>query len=93
MQYDSPITCVRSSSVRTDVVGSLSERPQSTDEILAALDASESAVYDSLSNLQSRGVICEKTDGWRLTGTGRLICDTLERQQATDRLLSSEPPY
>jgi len=93
MHTDSPIAYVRSSSVRTDVVGSVSERTRSTDEILAALDASESAVYDALSDLQSRGVVSESGDGWQLTGTGRLICDTLERQQATDRLLSSDPAY
>jgi len=93
MHHDSGIMYVRSSSVRTDVVDSVSEKTRSTDEILAALDASESAVYDALSNLQSREVIAETTDGWQLTGTGRLICDALERQEETDRLLSSAPDY
>jgi len=93
MSKDSRIDYVRSSSVRTDVVGSLSDQARSTNQILAALDASESAVYDALSNLRARGVIAETEDGWRLTGAGRLICDTLDHQQATDRLLSADPSY
>lgn len=93
MPTDSRIDYVRSSSVRTDVVDSLSDRTLSTTRILAALDASESAVYDALSNLQARGIIAETDGGWRLTGTGRLVCDTLDRQQATDRLLAADPTY
>lgn len=93
MPTDSRIDFVRSSSVRTDIVGLVADQWQSTDRILDTLDASESAVYDALSDLQARGVIAETDDGWRLTGTGRLICDTLERQQATDRLLSEDPSY
>lgn len=93
MPNNSHIDYVRSSSVRSDVVDSLADRTESTDQILATLTASESAVYDALSNLQNRGVIVETEDGWQLSGTGRLINDMLKRQQATDRLLSAEPSY
>lgn len=93
MPDDSRIDFVRSSSVRTDVVDLLADKRPSTDRILDTLDASESAVYDSLSELRTRGVIAETEDGWRLTGTGRLICDTLERQQETEKLLSDGPSY
>lgn len=93
MPTDSRIEYVRSSSVRCDVVNSLANRAQSTDQILATLSASESAIYDALSNLQNRGVIVETEDGWRLSGSGRLINDILNQQQATDRLLSAESSY
>jgi len=93
MPNNSQIDYVQSSSVRSDVVDSLADRTQSTDQILAALTASESAIYDALSNLQNRGVIAATGDGWQLSGTGRLVNDILKRQQATDQLLSAEPSY
>lgn len=93
MATDSLVNYVGSSSVRSDVVGALCEQSRPTDDLLAALNASESAVYDALSNLETRGVVSETADGWRLTGTGRLVGDTLERRRATDRLLAAHPTY
>ncbi|QIO22922.1 winged helix-turn-helix domain-containing protein [Haloarcula sp. JP-L23] len=93
MGTDSLVSYVGSSSVRSDVVDSLHEQPRPTDALLSTLNASESAVYDALSNLESRGLVTETPDGWRLTGSGRLVGDTLERQRATDRLLATNPCY
>lgn len=93
MASDSLVRYVGSSTVRSDVVDALCERPRPTDELLAAVDASESAVYEALSNLDDRGVVTETPDGWRLTGAGRLVGDTLERQRATDRLIAANETY
>ncbi|WP_254278743.1 helix-turn-helix transcriptional regulator [Haloarcula marina] len=93
MGGSSHVEYVGASSVRSDVVCTLCDRTRRTDELLSALDASESAVYDALSDLETRGVIVETPDGWRLSGIGRLVADTLARQHATDALLAAEPEY
>lgn len=93
MSDRSVITYVGSSSVRTDIVGELCETHRETDDLLASLDASESAVYDALSALERRGVVASADDGWRLTGVGRLVGDRLDRQRATEELLAATPEY
>ncbi|WP_135302847.1 helix-turn-helix transcriptional regulator [Haloarcula amylovorans] len=93
MTDGSLVEYVGASAVRSAVVGSLCEHPQPTETLLSGLDASDSAVYEALSSLETRGVVEETVDGWRLTGTGRLVGDVLERRQATDELLAVDPEY
>jgi len=93
MGVDSVIQYVRTSSVRTDIITALCPGDKPTDELLAEVDASESAIYDALSNLEGRGLVCSMDDGWRLSGTGRLVADTIHRQQRLDELIAVDTQY
>ncbi|MDS0221548.1 DUF1724 domain-containing protein [Haloarcula sp. S1AR25-5A] len=87
------IQYVRTSSVRTDLITALCPEDKPTDELLSVLDASESAIYDALSNLKGRGLVTSMDDGWRLTGTGRLVADTIHRQELLEDLLAADAEY
>ncbi|KAA9397422.1 DUF1724 domain-containing protein [Haloarcula sp. CBA1130] len=93
MGVESIIQYVRTSSVRTDIIGSLCPGAKSTNELLSAVTASESAIYDALSNLEGRGLVTSMDDGWQLTGTGRLVADTIHRQQRLEELFAVDPQY
>lgn len=84
---------VTSSSVRVDTVLLLSEQRTETSELIDRLDASSSAVYGVLSDLDQRGVIHEVEDGWALTGSGRVIADTVAHRQSTEAFLAYDPDY
>lgn len=93
MGVESVIQYVRTSSVRTDIIGSLCPGAKPTNELLSAVDASESAIYDALSNLEGRGLVTSMDDDWRLTGSGRLVADTIHRQQRLEDLFAVDPQY
>jgi len=93
MVRDSVVQYVSTSSVRTDIVGALCPQDRTTADLLADLDASESAVYDALANLERRGLLVSGDGTWRLTGTGRLVADTIHRQRLTERLLDGDAEY
>ncbi|AUG47376.1 hypothetical protein BVU17_07520 [Haloarcula taiwanensis] len=93
MGVESLIQYVRTSSVRTDIIGALCPGAKATNELLSAVTASESAIYDALSNLEGRGIVTSTDDGWRLTGTGRLVADTIHRQQRLEELLALDLQY
>ncbi|WP_058995810.1 winged helix-turn-helix domain-containing protein [Haloarcula sp. CBA1127] len=93
MGVESLIQYVRTSSVRTDIIGSLCPGAKATNELLSAVTASESAIYDALSNLEGRGLVTSMDDGWQLTGTGRLVADTIHRQQRLEELFAMAPQY
>ena len=57
MGVKSVIQFVRTSSVRTDIIGSLCPGDKPTNELLSAVDASESAIYDALSNRHRRATL------------------------------------
>jgi len=84
---------VWSSSVRTDVVGTLCGTNRQTVSVIESLDASESAVYNALSDLETKGLVTETEEGWRLTATGRLIGDRIEIQRRTESLVGDEPEF
>jgi predicted transcriptional regulator len=85
-----PVRYVCRSSVREDLVCRLAETRTTTDELLELLDASESAVYDALSNLRARDFVESSEAGWRLTGGGQLAADALCRMRETERLLTDD---
>ena len=93
MGVESLLQYVRTSSVRTDIIGSLCPGAKATNELLSAVTASESAIYDALSNLEGRGLVTSMDDGWQLTGTGRLVADTIHRQQRLEDLFAVAPQY
>ncbi|WP_424004488.1 helix-turn-helix transcriptional regulator [Haloarcula salina] len=79
--------------MRTDIVGALCPADRTTADLLADLDASESAVYDALANLERRGLLRSADGTWRLTGTGRLVADTIHRQRLIEQLIEGDAEY
>jgi predicted transcriptional regulator len=84
---------VTSSSVRVDTVLRLSEQQTATSELIEQLDASSSAVYSALSDLDTRGLISETADGWELTGRGLVVADTVSHRRSTEAFLAGDPDY
>ena len=84
---------VASSSVRTKIVSQLSSGPLPTDGLIDALDVSESAVYNALSELDERGLVREASAGWGLTGHGQLVAQSVSRWQSIEELVETDPEY
>lgn len=63
------------SSVRSDILAALDDQPRTTESVLEALDASTSAVYSGLGELEEHGLLRTEDDVWHLTGSGRLLAD------------------
>lgn len=85
---------VTGSSVRSAIVDQLSERAASTEQLLERLEASTSAVYSSLGELEERGLVCVSGDGpWELTGQGRLVADVVCQRDRCGRLFRETGEY
>jgi len=88
------IEFVTGSSVRSAIVDQLAERSASTDGLLERLDASTSAVYGSLGELEDRGFVCARDDGsWVLTGRGRLVADVVRQRDRCEGLFCETGKY
>lgn len=88
-----PNEFVIASSVRTKIVTTLAEGAVPTDELLDAISASGSAVYDAVSTLADRGLVSERGDAWELTAHGQLVADSIEQWQSTEAFLGADPEY
>lgn len=93
MPDQSPSEFVITSSVRAAIVTWLVEGAAPTDELLAGIEASESAVYDAVSTLADRGMLSEETGGWTLTAKGQLVADAISQWQSTEAFLGADPDY
>jgi len=81
---------VLGSSVKTDVLVSVAAVPSETDQLIESIDASESAIYNALGDLERRGLV-RTVDGQReVTGSGQLVADLLEQQGNLCRLLADD---
>jgi predicted transcriptional regulator len=81
---------VLGSSVKTDVLLTVAAMPSGTDQLIESIDASESAIYNALGDLDRRGLV-RTVDGRReLTGSGQLVADLLEQQENLCRLLDDD---
>jgi len=81
---------VLNSSVRTDVLQAVVGDTLTTEELITRVDASESAVYNAVRDLERRGLVRSIDDGWDATGSGQLVADLLEQQGNLCRLLSDD---
>lgn len=90
MNTESVVGYVLSSSVRTDVLLAVRADRLSIDELIDSVDASESAVYNAVSDLERKGLVRSLDDGWEATGSGQLVADLLEQQENLCRLLADE---
>ena len=68
---------VSDSSVRSNLLSSVAETPTTTASLIESHDASESAVYASLTDLERRDLIEDRDGEWVLTGRGQLVTDML----------------
>ena len=93
MQTNSLNEFVLTSSVRTGIVQLLNDGPTATTELLAELDASESAVYDALASLEEHGIVRETGSEWALTAQGRIVADSVDVCQAAESFLATDPEY
>lgn len=85
---------VCSSVVRTAVLGSIASDPRPTDAVIAAVDASESAVYDALAGLESQGLIRQvDRRSWEPTGTGTAVLAVIGVRDETQAVLDADQAY
>ncbi|MFC7195284.1 hypothetical protein ACFQL4_12455 [Halosimplex aquaticum] len=90
MNTDKIVGYVLGSSVRTDVLTAVVGERQPMDELIGSIEASESAVYNAVGDLERRGLVRSLEDGWDATGSGRLVADLLEQQENLCRLLEDD---
>lgn len=88
------VSFVLGSETRRVLLTRLAEGPASSREIVAAAPASESAVYDGLSRLAERELATETESGtWTLTGTGRLVAETVAHCDRVETVVDAAPEY
>lgn len=88
-----PLRFVLSSSVRSEVLRSVAGGSRTTDDLLQAVDASSSAVYDALGRLEEAGLLLADGEDWSLTGSGRLIADFVGKRARLESLLGDAGRY
>lgn len=93
MHGNSVYEFVISSSVRVAILQRLAATPQPTDDLIDHLDASTSAVYTALADLERQGVVFDGDADWRLTGHGRLVVDLIDRRNATVQTITQDQDY
>lgn len=85
---------VLASSVRSGVVDAVGSGCQATDGLLSSLDASTSAVYNALGQLENEGLIrTAGDDDWELTGSGRIVADIVRQHRRCGGLLADAGDY
>ncbi|WP_135363404.1 helix-turn-helix transcriptional regulator [Halosimplex halophilum] len=90
MSSDSIVEYVLGSSVRTDVLLAVVAEGRSIGELIDAVEASESAVYNAVGDLERKGLVRSLEAGWAATGSGQLVADLLEQQGNLCRLLADD---
>ena len=93
MRGNSVYDFVISSSVRVDILQLLAATARPTDRLIDQLDASTSAVYTALSDLERQGVVFDGESGWTLTGQGCLVLDLIERRNSTFQTINHDQEY
>lgn len=81
---------VLGSSVRTDVLLAVVAERRSMGALIDAVEASESAVYNAVSDLERKGLVRSLEAGWAATGSGQLVADLIEQQRNLCRLLADD---
>jgi len=81
---------VLGSSVRTDVLVSVAAVPSETEGLIETIDASESAVYNAVGDLERQGLLRTVEGRHEATGSGQLVADLLEQQANLCRLLDDD---
>ncbi|QLH78625.1 DUF1724 domain-containing protein [Halosimplex rubrum] len=90
MSSESIVGYVLGSSVRTDVLLAVVAEERSMSALIDTVDASESAVYNAVGDLERKGLARSLEAGWAATGSGQLVADLLEQQGNLCRLLADD---
>lgn len=88
-----PLQFVLSSSVRSDLLRAIAEGTRTTDDLLASIDASSSAIYSALGRLEESSLVSSDGEAWSLTGSGRLVADFVSRRDRLERVLAEAESY
>ncbi|WP_458204738.1 helix-turn-helix transcriptional regulator [Haladaptatus sp. NG-SE-30] len=82
------------SGARTAVLLSIADGRNSTQELLSRDLASESAVYNALTELDDCDLVyAPQTKRWAVTGTGSVVAALIRRQQETEEVLRIDTEY
>jgi predicted transcriptional regulator len=82
------------SGARTNVLMAVSEGRNSTQTLLDGDLASESAVYNALTELRDQGLIHEpRAKRWAPTGAGTVVAGLIERQREAESVLDADHEY
>ena len=82
------------SGTRTDVLLAIANGQRSAQSVLEHGSASQSGVYNALSNLEDHGLIHgSRSKQWYLTGTGSLVVSFLCRQHGMEELIHTNQRY
>ncbi len=93
-EHQSLIKYVLRSGARMAVLQAIVDGDETTQALLKRELASESAVYNALTELENRGLIYSpRPKHWAPTGTGSVICDLVCEQQETERALAIDTDY
>ena len=93
-QHQSLIKYVLRSGARTAVLQAIVDKIDTTQALLNRNLASESAVYNALTELENRGLIYSpRTKHWAPTGTGSVVCGLVREQRETERALAIDTDY
>lgn len=93
MTRDDPLAHVLGSSVRSAVLEQVAGGTTDTEAILAALDASSSAVYNAFGALEEEGLLRDGDAGWELTGRGAVVATFLDARADVEAVLVDTAPY
>ena len=82
------------SGTRTDILLAIANGQRSAQSLLEYGSASQSGVYNALSNLEDHGLIHgSRSKQWYLTGTGSLVVNFLRRQHGIEELIQTDQKY
>ncbi len=87
---ESIVGYVLGSTVRTDVLLAVVDGQQSMEALIEGVEASESAVYNAVGDLERKGLVRSGESELAATGSGQLVADLLEQQENLCRLLADD---
>lgn len=87
------IEYVIGSSVRADILHALAGDAETVAELRETVEASESAIYSAVNDLEGRGLVASTDGTLSLTGSGQLTTDALDRFSAVETLVDTDVEY
>ncbi|MFH5801813.1 helix-turn-helix transcriptional regulator [Haladaptatus sp. CMAA 1911] len=82
------------SGTRTNILLAIADGQRSAQALIEYGSASQSGVYNALSNLEDHGLIHgSRSKQWFLTGTGSLVVNFLHRQHGMEELIQTDQQY
>jgi predicted transcriptional regulator len=87
------IQSVVGSSVRSDVLRGVADGWRTRERLLETIDASKSAVYEAVKELDQQGLVHDQSGELQLTGAGRQLVDLLVHLEDTETLLADDEDY